>query len=630
MELYVLFLFIFGCTCIIGVPMLSYVQCTFIHGLPLSSWLEGLPTTLIVVLFIMIIVAAISYFLMKPLIELLKKSKTQDLAMEEKKLFSVIFKKLERTVTIILALAYIGTNALLVFIKSKKGAYDLGSDPEEIITTVIMILGVCCVYFAIARSYCVDYFKATAQKYLLNIKLRTLDGIKNERFTISFGWIILYFTLFVGWHALCCGYRQARYESSGITNFTIQGSIILIYTIAYPFTLCYGVLGNLRKRFNRTTEIIRAMRENGDLSQRLEILAFDDFGKTNGEINALIDSLNGTIQEIKEQSQAVQENAEELLRTSENSSAGVNQIAANFNEINEKNDERDQLLEATRKNIDKLNNDAKRISELVTSQTAATEENASAITQMVANINSIGEMIKKSQNLSQNLAVLSESGNEEVSSTFQIINSITAQASRMMEIIKVIQNVASQTNLLAMNAAIEAAHAGEAGSGFAVVADEIRKLAESTSKSTKDIKEMIEELTDSISGSSDKINSTSKAFKEINDKITDQLQLVETIAHATEEQGIGASETLKATNEISGQIVEINMLMKQQADYCSEIDSGISDVVTLSSQVNLSMKESNSVIDEFSKSIDINKTSALANQNAIEMVNNELSRFKLG
>lgn len=629
MELYLLFLLIFGCTCIVGVPMLSYVQCTFIHGLPVSNWLEGLPTTFAVVLLIMGIVACISYFTMKPLIILLKKAKTEELTSDEKKLFSTVFKKLNTIITIVLAFAYIGTNALIVFIKSKKGAYDLGSTPDEIITTVILIFGVCLVYFFIARSYCTDYFKARAQKYLLNVRLKTLNGIKNEIFTVSFGWIILYFTLFVGWHVLCCGYKQARYGSSGIVFFTIQSVFVLLYTIIYPVTLCFGVLDNLRKRFNRTTEIIRAMRENGDLSHRLEILAFDDFGKTNGEINALIDSLNGTIQEIKEQSQSVQDNAQELLRTSENSSAGVNQIATFFNEINEKSDERDQLLDATRKNIDKLNNDAKRISELVTSQTAATEENASAITQMVANINSIGEMIKKSQNLSQNLAVLSESGNTEVSGTLQIINSITTQASRMMEIIKVIQNVASQTNLLAMNAAIEAAHAGEAGSGFAVVADEIRKLAESTSKSTKDIKEMIEELLDSISGSSEKINSTSKAFKEINDGITDQLQLVETIASATEEQGIGASETLKATNEISGQIVEINMLMKQQADYCSEIDNGISDVVSLSSQVNLSMKESNSVIEEFSKSIEINKNSALENQNAIEMVNNELSRFKL-
>lgn len=140
---------------------------------------------------------------------------------------------------------------------------------------------------------------------------------------------------------------------------------------------------------------------------------------------------------------------------------------------------------------------------------------------------------------------------------------------------------------------------------------------------------MINELVASINSSSVKINSTSAAFKQISNSISEQLKLVETIARATQEQSQGASETLIATNEISGQINEINTLMKNMADYCVDVENNIGEVVNLSEQVNAALKESNEVVTDFSKSVETTKNSAIDNQTAIQSVNNELNRFKL-
>ena len=107
------------------------------------------------------------------------------------------------------------------------------------------------------------------------------------------------------------------------------------------------------------------------------------------------------------------------------------------------------------------------------------------------------------------------------------------------------------------------------------------------------------------------------------------MKLVETIARATQEQSQGASETLIATNEISGQINEINTLMKNMADYCVDVENNIGEVVNLSEQVNAALKESNEVVTDFSKSVETTKNSAIDNQTAIQSVNNELNRFKL-
>ena len=629
MELYVLFLCIFGITSFIGVPVLSYVEYMFIHGETISAWLEGLTTTIIVVIALIFIVSGLIYIVMKPLIQSLKKSKLQDLTQEEKLQFSHVFRKMSYINTGILFVAYLVGNGLLVVLKARKGIFHLGDTPQEVAVTLTLIFGLCITYAVIARGYCVQYFESAAQKYVGKLHINDLGNVKIGHFTISFGIIAAIFALFVGWHILCCGYKGARYGYDDTVQFMKQTVPILLFSVLFPVPLGYFILSNFRKRFTNTTSIIQSMRVEGDLSQTISINAFDDFGKTNEEINKLIRKLNQTISQIQNENKNVEENANALLQNSENTSAGISQIIANFKEINIKNDERDHLLDNTKMNITKLNNDTFRISELIASQTAATEENASAITEMVANINSIGEMVKKSKEVSENLAVLSQTGNTEVSSTLAIIKEITDKSKKMMEVIAVIQSVASQTNLLAMNAAIEAAHAGDAGSGFAVVADEIRNLAESTSKSTKDIRKLIEELISTIEGSQEKIQTTSDAFLQINNGINNQLQLVETIANATEEQGIGASETLQATNEISGQIIEINTLMKQQTEYSNEIESNIEEVVSLSMQVNNSLKESDIVINEFSQTVEANRTSAIENKQSIDKVNAELNSFKL-
>ncbi|MCQ2592260.1 MAG: methyl-accepting chemotaxis protein [Treponema sp.] len=628
MELYLIFLAIFGATSLIGVPVLSYVQIIFIHGQTVKEWLHGLPTTFAVIVFLMALISIIMYFVLRPLIELLRKSKAQALSPFEISQFNRTFSKMALITTIILSISYLVGNGFLVLLKAKKGLFNLGSSPSERIVTLFMVFSLCGVYMAMARGYCTYFYDAAIQKYLKTLHITDLGKERTTHFTVSLGLVSVSTALFVSVHMLCCGYYAARYGCT-LIDFLKKVLALVVYTAFFVSPLTAYILGNFRKRFYASKNAIEEMRLNGDLANRLDIVAYDDFGRTNEELNKLIDSLNQTISAIKFQAKSLEDNAFTLLKTSENSAAGVNQIAATFASIDQKNDTRDQLLNTTQSNIVKLNNDARRIAELVTSQTAATESNASAITQMVANINSISEMVRKARLVSEKLSELSVNGTKEVNGTLDIITDISNKSKQMIDVITVIQHVAQRTNLLAMNAAIEAAHAGIAGKGFAVVAQEIRNLAESTSKSANNISGMIDEFVASINNSAGHIQSTSKAFQEIDESISSQLQLVETIARATEEQGVGANETLNATNEISSQIVEINSLMKRQADYSAEIESYIEEVVGLSTEVNAAMKESTEVVNDFSKSIEMNKSNAIQNQDAITRVNAELNKFKL-
>ena len=558
MELYLLYLIVFGATCIVGVPILSYFQYMFIHGMTISEWIEGLPVTFGIVVVLIGIISVIMHAVMRPLIKILNKAKTEELEPEEKVIFAKIFSKMNIITTSILLFSYVFANVLLVIIKATKGVFSLGDNITEVATTLFVIFGLCLVYALIARAYCVYFFEAFAQKIISRLHLHSLMDVKINHLTQYLGFSAFSLAAFAFWHVFCIGFKAARFGFDTYTSYTAQVLIFSIFSFGYPSPLLAYLLLNLKKRFVNSTDVITSIRVEGDLSQRVDLVAFDDFGKTNHEINMLMDFLNGMIEEIKEQTSAVGLNASSLLSTSENSAAGISQIIANFEDINQKSDERDRLLESTKVNIQKLNQDAKRISELVIAQTAATEQNASAITQMVANINSIGHMVNQSKELSENLAQLSETGNTAVEGTMNNMKEITEHSKRMMEVLAVIQSVASQTNLLAMNAAIEAAHAGEAGKGFSVVADEIRKLAETSSEQSKNINNELHEITDSIQNVVKFSQESQAAFSEIVNQLESTDHIIRQIDNAMSEQETASHQILEALSDMRNQSVQVN------------------------------------------------------------------------
>ncbi len=622
MNLFASYMFFFGLSTVIGVPLLSSFQVTQIKGSTWEDWATHLGTTLGPAAGIFIIISIMVYFMLKPMAKLVKTAEERPLTDEEKITAQKILNKINLVSIISIMSGYPIGNGATIIIKTMTGNLRYG--PIDLFLIFVLII----LYAFLAISYSTKCFNLVARAQLAKLKIQILDGMKTSRYTVSLGLIIINAALVIGWQVLCSGYSAVHHGWS-LGLFMRKGVYAMLMGGAITMPLCVLVLYQLRQRFKITKNQLDALREEGDLVTRINIGTFDDFGVIMTSMNKLMDFLYKSLTTLKSESGSVGANASELLNITDNSSTSITQIVNSFDEMHRQNEEKDKLLEAAKNNINRLNEDAARVSAAMQDQAHAEEQNAQAISQMTQNTSQINELIKQAKELSNNLSESSSSGATEVNKTEAVITAVSDKSKKMIEVIQVIQQVASQTNLLAMNAAIEAAHAGEAGQGFSVVADEIRKLAENTQSQAKSIKDLITEITGAISEGTESMQDTKSMFYKIQQEIATQTNVVENIAHTMEEQSTGAVEILSTTNKISQNIQDVNSLIKNQANYTEEIKNGIADVVALSEKIDSSLNVSLEILKDFSQSMGIVNDKATLNQKSVQTITDELDKFEL-
>ena len=188
---------------------------------------------------------------------------------------------------------------------------------------------------------------------------------------------------------------------------------------------------------------------------------------------------------------------------------------------------------------------------------------------MVSNINSITNNLDRAGSGFESLLSASRTGRDSMQNVRELIKDVSNQSQHLLETNEIVDAIASQTNLLAMNAAIEAAHAGEAGKGFSVVSDEIRKLAESSSEQSRVIETALKKVVGTIDTIVDASAHADEAFESVAKQINEANGLVQEIRMAMKEQNEGSRQVLEALDEIQNITVQIrdgSLEMNQGAD----------------------------------------------------------------
>jgi DNA repair exonuclease SbcCD ATPase subunit len=224
--------------------------------------------------------------------------------------------------------------------------------------------------------------------------------------------------------------------------------------------------------------------------------------------------------------------------------------------------EAEQLVhEKTQVMVEQLNSYVER-------QSAAVSQSSASIEEMISNIRSVTETLAKNADNVKQLKNVSDVGRAGIKEVAADIQEIARESESLLEINSVMQNIASQTNLLSMNAAIEAAHAGNVGKGFAVVADEIRKLAESSSNQSKTIGTVLKQIKASIDKITSSTSNVLNKFEAIESGVKTVEEQENIIYNAMEEQGRGSKQVLQG-------IAEVNEVTHQVKDASRQLLEGI-------------------------------------------------------
>jgi len=267
------------------------------------------------------------------------------------------------------------------------------------------------------------------------------------------------------------------------------------------------------------------------------------------------------------------------------------------------------------KNTKQVKQNIDTLDTIVKTQAAAVNQTSSAVEEMTANIASVSGILDENNKVMNNLLGASKEGTEGILKLTEIMKTIVSNSKVLHDANRMIQTIASQTNLLAMNAAIEAAHAGQYGKGFAVVANEIRKLAEISSSQGKSISKTLKDLQKEITDATVLTEQSKKEFTIIEALIEKALGQEHTIQQAMNEQEVGSKQILQAahqiqevTNEVQNGankitfsssliLTEANELEKETAELSKSINNlmdGVEDVVSVTGSIStgvLTVKE---------------------------------------
>jgi methyl-accepting chemotaxis protein len=352
----------------------------------------------------------------------------------------------------------------------------------------------------------------------------------------------------------------------------------------------------------------------GDLTGRIKTGTDDEIGELAGYFNLTMEKIRNLVGIIKYKINGLDHTSYELSSNMGKTSEAVKQITSNLDNMEilmEKQEngaiEAGRAVSEIKTNIDSLRN-------MIEEQTESVNMSSCAIEEMTANIHSVTQtLVENSRNVGE-LTEASQIGKKGVQTVAQEIQEIAHESEGLMEINSVIENIASKTNLLSMNAAIEAAHAGEAGKGFAVVAGEIRALAESSSQQSKTTTDMLKKIKSSIDNITKSSDEVLQRFGAIDSKVQTVSEHEQNILNAMEEQETGGKKILESISrlrditssvkkgadnmEMSGETLvketdEFIKTSKETADGMNDILKGINQINASISHVNdISMENS--------------------------------------
>jgi len=386
--------------------------------------------------------------------------------------------------------------------------------------------------------------------------------------------------------------KEISDEASPIFRTT---AFVILVAILIGAVAVFFIIRSIIKPINELKNTVVTVSQ-GDLTEHIEVRTNDEIGQLGMAFNAMTQSLRDLVQKVEQSAEQVASSSEELLANAEQTSAATEQVSTSIQVVAssaEKQmdavDKNVQSLENVSAGVNRIANHSMHVSELAHQTTTQAEIGGKAISSTVNQMNAIHDSVMESNNM---------------------IKSLQERSSEVRSILDVITGIADQTNLLALNAAIEAARAGEHGKGFAVVAEEVRKLAEQSQQSAKEIYEIVQGIEANTEGSiqimarvTADVENGVQVTNEAIEKFNQILQSTKEMTPQINEVSATGQQMLAAIQEVTGVVTNISILSQENAATSEEVAASAEEQLASMEEVTASAQLLSSMAEELKKVI---------------------------
>lgn len=417
---------------------------------------------------------------------------------------------------------------------------------------------------------------------------------------------------------------------SGVLNLLRTNIVILAIGLLIIVILVSLLSIQLLKPLQFTRKALEEIAKGeADLTQQLVVKSRDEMGSLAQSFNTFTGNLALIIGTIRNEVATLQMLGGDLAKNMEQTSSAIIEIHSNINSVSHSFDRQGNAVEEVSATIEQIVGNINSLTRLVQEQAVYLGNSAAAVEQMVSNMDSINNNVDHSVAAFKKLEEVSDQGFDRLTAVTESIHSIANRSDGLEETNSIITSIASQTNLLAMNAAIEAAHAGDAGKGFAVVADEIRKLAEDTASRSRDISDVLQSLHDIVDSGVQLAGEAGHSFESIRVSIQEVSHRQSEIRNAVEEQSAGNKQVLDSVQNLRRISTEVESGSREMAVGSQSILEAVHTLTDVTAEVKQAIAEINVGAADINTSVVLVNEMSKQNMVSIQTVEQTVKRFKV-
>lgn len=333
-------------------------------------------------------------------------------------------------------------------------------------------------------------------------------------------------------------------------NSLISSALVALILGIAGFIVAARIARRISIRIQRLEASTRLI-SSGDLTRKIEIPGADEIRELGSLMEEMRRSITASMNAIQETATKAMRSKTKLEEAVGNSTQALSRLDDESNRVENVSISLNENVERANAAMGEIVRDLEAVSGMIHSQAAMVEESTASITQMASSIVSLSSIMEKNKDGSEKLVEIAGVGEQRLLETGEIISRINESVTTIQDMANLISGIATQTNLLAMNAAIEAAHAGDFGKGFSVVADEIRTLAEASAENSKIISKNLADVIGNITDADAASRNSSESFQEVQKEIRKVSNSFDEVLNGLRELKQGGTQIMEAMVELN-------------------------------------------------------------------------------